>query len=93
MKTGDIPGAQIGTLKKGMSTQRHLDPQNPGYTFPGHTEPEPIFNRNTQYQKTKTVTQSQFMSTVKSKNEGAPKTAQGQENNAAEKPQIRRPSQ
>lgn len=47
IKTEDIPGAQTGTLKKGMETGRHLDPLWPAYVVPGHSEPGPILARNT----------------------------------------------
>ena len=47
MKTNDITGAQATTLKKGITTSRHLDPLWPSYTVPGHSEPVPVYNRNT----------------------------------------------
>lgn len=46
MKTVDVPGAQIGTLKKGIETGRQLDPLWPMYTVPGHSEPGPVLTRN-----------------------------------------------
>jgi len=46
MKTKDIPGAQTTTLRKGMTTTRHLDPLWPAYKFPGHTEPPPVYTKN-----------------------------------------------
>lgn len=46
MKTKDVPGAQIGTLKKGIETGRQLDPLWPIYTIPGHSEPGPVLSRN-----------------------------------------------
>lgn len=100
MKTTDIGGAQVGTLKKGMSTNRHVDPQNPAYANPGHSEPEPLYSRNTQHNKSKTVTQSQFMATVKSR--GAEQANAGVkdiaptlplDSSTKAKPEIRRPSQ
>jgi len=47
MKTQDIFGAQASTLKKGITTGRHLDPLWPSYKVPGHSEPAPVYNRNT----------------------------------------------
>jgi hypothetical protein len=46
MKTQDIFGAQASTLKKGITTGRHLDPLWPSYKVPGHTEPPPVYTRN-----------------------------------------------
>lgn len=34
----DIPGAKVGTLKKGVSTQRLTNPLNPTYVLPGASE-------------------------------------------------------
>jgi len=48
MKTSDIPGAQTSTLKKGITTTRHLDPLWPNYKVPGHSEPPPIYTKNSQ---------------------------------------------
>jgi len=45
-KVTDIPGAQTGTLRKGMTSTRHLDPLWPAYTLPGHSEPAPIYTKN-----------------------------------------------
>jgi hypothetical protein len=47
LKTQDIPGAQIGSLKKGMTTIRHVNPLVPEYRVPGHSEPVPVYDRNT----------------------------------------------
>ena len=47
LKTKDIPGAQIATLKKGMTTIRHVNPLVPDYQNPGHSEPAPVYDRNT----------------------------------------------
>lgn len=33
-----MPGAQSGTLKKGIVTNRTNDPLNPNYVVPGHSE-------------------------------------------------------
>jgi len=46
MKVHDVPGAQTGTLKKGMSTARHLDPLWPTYRVPGRSEPAPLYGKN-----------------------------------------------
>jgi len=46
MKTQDIPGAQIATLKKGMSTLRQTNPIWPAYRVPGHSEPPPVYTKN-----------------------------------------------
>ena len=35
----DIPGNKADTLKKCMTTDRHLNPLDPAYQFPGHSEP------------------------------------------------------
>ena len=42
----DIPGAQVHSLKKGITTNRHLDPLRPQYKLPGHSEMPPDFFRN-----------------------------------------------
>lgn len=36
----EIEGAQVGTLKRGVSTQRRTDPLNPKYNLPGATQDE-----------------------------------------------------
>lgn len=46
MKTQDIAGAQIATLKKGMTTLRQTNPIWPAYRIPGHSEPPPVYNKN-----------------------------------------------
>lgn len=37
-ETKDIPGAQTGTLKKGIQTNRQLNPLYPDYKVPGHIQ-------------------------------------------------------
>lgn len=60
LKTEDIPGAQISSLKKGMSTKRTVNPLVPEYVIPGHSEPTPVYSRNTQAPN-KSQTQGKFL--------------------------------
>lgn len=34
----DIPGSQVGSLKKGIQTKRVVNPLNPAYLIPGINE-------------------------------------------------------
>ena len=48
-KTDDIFGAQAATLKKGIISERKINPLNPNYRIPGNSEEAPNFSRNTSY--------------------------------------------
>lgn len=37
----DVPGCLPNTVKRSITTNRNLDPLNPSYVLPGHTEPNP----------------------------------------------------
>jgi hypothetical protein len=37
-KIQDVPGAQVGSLKKGMTSVRRTNPLIPSYLMPGNTE-------------------------------------------------------
>jgi len=42
--TQDVPGAQVGTLKKFPDTNRHTNPLVPAYNVPGHSESQGPFD-------------------------------------------------
>lgn len=40
--TADIQGAQVGTKKNGLVSKRIVNPLQPTYDYPGHTEPPAV---------------------------------------------------
>lgn len=45
-KTDDIPGARASSLKKGLQTNRVVEPLRPVYALPGHSEMPADFSQN-----------------------------------------------
>lgn len=64
----DIPGAQTQTLKKGITTNRHVDPLRPQYQLPGHSEMPIDYSRNTRpVQLTRTAQDKPLLPTIEQK--------------------------
>jgi len=38
---GDVPGCLPNSVKRAISTARQVNPLNPTYVLPGHSEPNP----------------------------------------------------